>query len=89
MDIKRSRNVVAVKLHAKTGTFGLHFCIAWESFQTMTDLDWEPWQAGDAELRHVISHHAKQIQTLVEPNRSMTVALGETFCKKFPPTIIT
>ena len=33
VDIKRRRNVVVVKNLAKTGTSGLHFCIAWETFQ--------------------------------------------------------
>ncbi|NQT19210.1 MAG: PKD domain-containing protein [Planctomycetes bacterium] len=42
MDIKPGRNVVVVKIHARTGAFGLHFRIAWENFETMTDLTWEP-----------------------------------------------
>ena len=47
VNIKPRRNAVVVNIHAKTGTFGLHFCIARESFQMMIELDWEPWQAGD------------------------------------------
>jgi len=42
MDIKEGRNTVVVKLHTFDGAFGLHFRIAWENFDTMTDLSWLP-----------------------------------------------
>ena len=42
MDINQGRNTVVVKIHGNIGAFGLHFRIAWESFETMTDLTWQP-----------------------------------------------
>jgi len=57
-DIKRGRNIVVLKIHAKTGTFGLHFCIAWENLQTMPDLAWEPWRPADEISRATRAWHA-------------------------------
>jgi len=42
MDIAEGRNIVVVKIHDDFVPFGLHFRIAWENFDTMTDLSWLP-----------------------------------------------
>ena len=41
-DIRPGRNIIVVKVHGTTGQFGLFFRIAWENFETMNDLVWEP-----------------------------------------------
>ena len=40
VDIRPGRNIVVVKIHGTGGQFGMFFRIAWENFETMTDLAW-------------------------------------------------
>jgi len=41
-DVRQGRNIVVVKIHGAQGQFGLCFRIAWENFDTMNDLAWQP-----------------------------------------------
>ena len=42
LDIKKGRNTVFVKIHGRSGRFGIHFRIAWMNYSTMNDLAWQP-----------------------------------------------